>query len=546
MNKSPSKGRHLCTLSGTSLILGTVLFVTAFGNNGFWRVTSEVCPPDSFRNVLFLAALGFLSAVVTAIMLLPLTLFTPGRWVKPILFLFLLISAVCGYFMDSFGVVINRSMLQNAALTDRQEAWELITGQLFLYLALHALLPGVALFFVQVRVKSRRRELLSKTVCFLALLGLLLTGSVIWYKQLSLFSQQHRQIRLYMNPSYPLYSVYRFVEQRNKQNTKEPLAILAPDARRTALPEKTVMVLVIGETARASQFGLNGYERQTTPRLDELEILNFTDVHACETSTAEALPRIFSSMAPSDYKRSVALRIENLLDVLHRIGVGVLWRDNNSGSQGLASRVQFEDLSEAQNPRFCAAQGCFDEILLEGLEEQLAAFPGDSLVVLHQNGSHGPSYFRRTPEEFKKFLPECDSDSPQECEQNEIINAYDNTILYTDYVLAELIAMLERQPFPTLMLYISDHGESLGENNIYLHGLPLMISPIEQIHVPMVFWASEEFRASGAIDFDQLEAIGNSSVTHDHLFHSLFGLFGVKSEVYREDLDIFAPARHQR
>jgi lipid A ethanolaminephosphotransferase len=164
-------------------------------------------------------------------------------------------------------------------------------------------------------------------------------------------------------------------------------------------------------------------------------------------------------------------------------------------------------------------------------------------IILHQKGSHGPSYYKRSPKNFKLFLPECTKDNVQDCDQQSIINAYDNTIVYTDYVLAKLIDLLKVQQYSTAMLYVSDHGESLGENNIYLHGLPYAFAPRQQTHVPMIFWASDRFLLEKSIEPAKLAQTSSGRFSHDNLFHSVLGLFHVTTEIYRPELDLFY-ARH--
>jgi lipid A ethanolaminephosphotransferase len=182
--------------------------------------------------------------------------------------------------------------------------------------------------------------------------------------------------------------------------------------------------------------------------------------------------------------------------------------------------------------------------LLQNLDRRLAETTGDMLIVLHMKGSHGPSYYKRTPTAFKVFSPECALDNILECPQQTIVNAYDNTIVYTDHVLAKIIDLLRSQNFPTAMLYVSDHGESLGEGGVYLHGLPYALAPAEQKHIPMMFWASENFITQKSLDIDALRAHSKRPYSHDVIFHSIFGLFDIDSEIYRQNLDIFSACRN--
>jgi len=308
---------------------------------------------------------------------------------------------------------------------------------------------------------------------------------------------------------------------------------------------RSAVVLVVGETARAEEFSLNGYTRITNPQLSSRNVTTFTDVQACGTDTAESLPCMFFHLGKDHYSRNKAKQYENLLDVLQRAGVQILWRDNNSGSKGVGDRVKYEDMSNAKDEALCSGGECYDEILLKGLDKILDQNSGELLVVLHQKGSHGPSYYKRSPKDFEKFVPECTKDNVQDCDLQSIINAYDNTIVYTDYVLSRLIDLLKTQKYATAMLYVSDHGESLGENNIYLHGLPYAIAPKQQTQIPMIFWASSSFLREKALDSALLAKHRSDHFSHDNLFHSLLGLFNVETALYRPELDLFKAAHRQ-
>ena len=236
-------------------------------------------------------------------------------------------------------------------------------------------------------------------------------------------------------------------------------------------------MLVVGETARSQELAFNGYPRDTNPYLSQRDVVNFTDVTACGTSTIESVPCIFSHLEHNDFSRDKAGNSENLLDILQRLGVRVVWLDNNSSSKGVADRVLYKDFLHQENSELCPDGECYDEILLQGLAAEISASDKDLLVVLHINGSHGPSYYKRTPAAFKTFMPECSIDNVQDCSQQEIVNAYDNTIVYTDYVLAKVIDLLSAQDIPGAMLYVSDHGESLRRGRDLPARTPLRNGP---------------------------------------------------------------------
>ncbi len=516
------------------------LYIVLVDNRLFWRSFAERLGLDTFEHGLFFLTVG-IAFVLLLNLLISLFAFRPVF--KPFVILLLLTAAAISYFSDTFGVVIDRSMIQNILETDVAEASELLTGSLAKHLLLYGLVPAALVALTRIRYHSRKKELLTRAGVMLGSLAVLVGLGLFSYKEFVLFGRENRDLQIFLNPSYAIYSLERVIKKEYFSHSKAPLRAVANDAVRKESNSRSVVVLALGETARAQQFAFNGYSRDTNPELARHGVIDFSDVRACGTSTAESLPCIFSALAQENYSRGKAGGQENLLDILQRTGVTVLWRDNDGGSKGVADRVPFENVARETDAQLCESNNCFDEILLRDLDRKLAETSGDMLIVLHMKGSHGPSYYKRTPPAFKAFAPECTMDNIQDCPQQAIVNAYDNTIVYTDHVLAELVDLLKGQGFPTAMLYVSDHGESLGENGLYLHGLPYALAPAEQTQVPMIFWASDSFAAEKSLDIAALAARRQEPYSHDFVFHSVLGLFDVQSKTYRPDLDFFAAAR---
>ncbi len=308
-----------------------------------------------------------------------------------------------------------------------------------------------------------------------------------------------------------------------------------------------LLVIVVGETMRAANWGLNGYERQTTPKLNDRNVINFPHVTSCGTSTAVSLPCMFSPLGHDDYDERYIKSHESLFDVLKHAGIDVEWFDNQSGCKGVCEGVKNETLSLQSFPDLCASGRCYDEALVERLKDELKKNSGsndDKVVVLHQLGNHGPSYYQRYPEPFGRFVPVCKTADLNKCQKNEIVNAYDNGVLYTDSVLDSLIAALKYQSqYSAAMLYVADHGESLGENGVYLHGLPYSIAPKEQTHVPMTWWLDKGFIGSTGLDDDCLYKNADGKYSHANLFSSILGLMQVATSVYKPDQDITSECR---
>ena len=521
----------------TLIALLTAAFIVIFDNRLFWHNVATKLGVESFlQSSLMLSSGALLILLFTAVFLL--TSFRPTF--KPFLLCLLLIAATVSYFSDSYGVIIDKSMVHNILETDFQEARELFTWPLLWHLLLYGFLPAALVLLAPIRYPQRFRGLLFRAGMVVACLAIIVSLFVTSYKEFVLFGRANRELQVFINPTYPIYAFQKVLKKKYFAHDDEPLQVIAADAVRNDGPQPTVVILAVGETARAKELGLNGYSRNTTPFTSDLGVINFSDVNSCGTATAESVPCMFSSLDKDNFSRDKASRLENLLDILQRTGVKVVWRDNDSGSKGVADRVTYEDFSKKGDERFCDDSNCYDEVLLDGLGDLIRNNKGDLLVVLHLKGSHGPSYYKRSPSDHKLFLPECTQDNVQDCSQQTIVNAYDNTIVYTDYVLSKVIDLLKAQNSNTAMLYLSDHGESLGENGIYLHGLPYALAPSEQTHIPMLFWASPEFLDSHHLSKASLLAKQHEPLSQDNLFHSLLGLFDVKTAVYQNSLDMFA------
>jgi lipid A ethanolaminephosphotransferase len=311
-----------------------------------------------------------------------------------------------------------------------------------------------------------------------------------------------------------------------------------------------VFVLVVGETARAANFSLLGYSRATNPELARLDVTAFADVRSCGTSTEISVPCMFSPYGRAGYDERRIHNSEGLLNVLARAGYAVKWIDNQSGCKGVCrgAGIDYRKIDPKSGADLCANGECLDGILVRELEAELEAVHRDTVIVLHMMGSHGPAYFRRYPPEFRRFTPDCETAELRKCTRYQVVNAYDNAILYTDHVLASLVEVLKKRgaAMDAGMLYLSDHGESLGETGLYLHGLPYAIAPDTQKRVPMIAWLSPQFAASSTVDRICLRERSAEPLSHDNLFHSMLGVLDVQTSVYRPERDIFDGCRRPR
>lgn len=467
---------------------------------------------------------------------------------RELLSVLLIATAFATYYMQRFGVFMDPSMLRNVLRTDLAEARELFSLGMLPHLVVFAGLPLLLLWRVQITKRSLVRSLALRGLALVAT-GILMIGSVfVVYQDFSALMRNQKEMRYLVTPANFLYSTARVLTVDTRQATVARLTVGA-DARKapswSARPRPTLLVLAIGETARAANWGLNGYVRQTTPELAKQDVLNFTDVTACGTNTETSLPCMFSVVGRRNYDEERIRSSESLLHVLNRAGFQVLWRDNQSGCKGVCDGLPTQQIDPAQLPELCVDGRCLDDALLSGLDTVARDANGNLVVVLHMLGNHGPTYYKRYPDAFRRFSPTCDTGELRKCTKEEIVNAYDNALLYTDHILAKTIGFLKQQErsFDTALIYVSDHGESLGESGLYLHGVPYAIAPDVQIKVPMVWWLSTGFTKSFELDQTCLRGITTQPWGHDELFHTVLGLLQVQTSVYERKLDISAGCR---
>ncbi|MEZ5607929.1 MAG: phosphoethanolamine--lipid A transferase [Burkholderiaceae bacterium] len=541
----PAGGTHPLTV-----MLWAALWIASVANLALWRALWQLPELANGRGLAF--GLGF--ALMIAVCHVGLFSLLAWRWtLKPVLTLFLLAAAAGAYFMLSYGVVIERTMMVNVLLTDTREARELLSWRMAAALALLGLLPVLLLWRVRIRWPGGWRQVRGNALTFgLAFIVLVGTGG-LFFQDLSATMRNHTQLRYLINPLNSFYALAILGEQPIQRNGAAVLPLgqdahLAPLAAGARPP---LVLLVVGETARADHFGLNGYARDTTPELAQRGVLSLRNAWSCGTNTAASLPCMFSPLGREAYDHRKD-NTEGLADVLQHAGYAVLWLDNQAGGcKGVCDRVPTVDFKALQAPGLCSADGeCLDEVMLRDLDQRIAQLPFDRrargvVVFMHQMGSHGPAYYKRSPPADKKFEPECKTNALQQCTRGQVVNAYDNTIVYTDHFLADSIDWLKTHEahWAPALLYLSDHGESLGENNLYLHGLPYRFAPDAQKHIPWIFWLSPQFQQQTGITLKCLAPLRDEKVSQDNYFHTVLGLLGVQTQVASPALDLTASCR---
>ncbi len=495
-------------------------------------------------------ALALFAAGIFAIHAALLVALSVRYALKPILIAVIVTAGLAAWFMNSFGVIIDTDMIRNAAETNTAEARNLITPRFLLHVAVHVLLPTLLIVWVRVI----HRPIWQKVKSNLAVIGpLLAVFVVVAFSNFSTYAstmREHRDMLKTLNPAIPIISAVKYVVRSGQERTivAAPLgtdAVIGDELRSDSQPR--VLLVVVGETARAMSFSLGGYVRKTNPELERQDIVYFPDTSSCGTATATSLPCMFSRETRATYTHAKGLSSENALDVLVHGGVRVEWWDNNTGDKEVAARLTKRYLPAENDTIYCEGGECKDEDLLARIDGWLDGATGDSVLVLHTLGSHGPAYYKRYPDAYRVFVPDCRTAEFADCSRDEIVNAYDNTILYTDHVLSEVINRLKARTgrIAGAMIYASDHGESLGEKGLYLHGAPYMFAPKEQTSVPFLMWMSSEFAATDSIDTECIRAKAGESYSHDNFFHTLLGMMDVHSEVLDRSLDIVASCKSE-
>lgn len=526
-------------VSQNTLLLAVSLFVAAVGNLTFFDSVLKAYPLTASGFVHFAS----LSVLLVSVNGLLLSLICFGRLTKPVLVTTLVLSSMAAYFMDGYGVVISDEMLRNVIQTNPAEAMDLLTTKLLGYVLFLGVLPSLAV----IRAPLRRQGWWPAVKHRIILVGGLLVTMAACIAPFTgfyaSFIREHKSIRNYANPTYYIYSAVKLANAELLPKSAKAMTLVGRDAR---IPvedkDRELVILVVGETARADHFGLNGYERDTTPNLRAANAVSFTNFWSCGTSTAVSVPCMFSTTGMDKFDVKDESSRENVLDILRHAGVNVLWLENNSDSKGVATRVEHREFKSPKTNPVCDAE-CRDVGMLVGLQDYIDSHPtGDIFIVLHQMGNHGPAYYKRYPKDFEKFTPVCKDAELNRCSDEEIVNAYDNALLYTDYLLGKTIDLLKRNDpkFETALFYVSDHGESLGEKGAYLHGLPRSIAPEGQIHVPAALWLGSGFKSA---NLAALEKVRGARLTHDSVVHTILGSMEIQTKEYRPQLDLLEMAR---
>jgi lipid A ethanolaminephosphotransferase len=435
-----------------------------------------------------------------------------GKFLVSVLFI---INSAAIYFVNTYSIILDESMIGNVLNTKYEESASFFSVKLLVYLLFLGIIPSLYIARVKIIYSTWKKFLITTSLTLVFILALIFANASNW---LWVDKNAKQLIGLAMPWSYVVNTTRFYIHEHDK-NKKE---ILLPDAT-IKDNQKSIVVLVIGESARSQDFSLYGYKRNTNPLLSKIpNVFHFNATSAATYTTAGVKSILSHSSSDELY--------EILPNYLYRNDVEVMWRTTNWGEPPVHIK-DYQDRNVLMSN--CKGEGCdYDEVLLNGLKEQIKASKKNKiLVVLHTSTSHGPTYSKKYPPQFETFKPVCNSVELGECSHDELINAYDNTIVYTDYLLSKVIDDLKQfKDYESTMIFVSDHGESLGEKNLYMHGLPLSIAPKEQYEIPFIVWLSDGSR--------QLKP--NKVLSQNHVFHSVLNFLNIQSPIYDEKMNIFS------
>ncbi|WP_407609050.1 phosphoethanolamine transferase EptA [Klebsiella aerogenes] len=533
-------------LSRTAYLTLFACYIGIFLNLAFYRQVFPLLPVNNLHNWLV-----FLSMPIVAISVMNIitTLASFLKLDRVVISLFILLSASAQYFIWTFGVVIDRSMIANIFDTTPAESFALLSTQMVIVLGLSGLLMVLVAWWIKIRRPASFWRGAAMRLLNIAVSALLIVlVAALFYKDYASVFRNNKELVKSLSPSNSIVALNSWYAHNRMDNL--PLVKIGEDAKQKAVmhngARKNLTIVVLGETSRAENFSLGGYDRETNPRLKQDDVVYFPKTISCGTATAVSVPCMFSNMPRAHYDEELAHHQEGVLDILQRAGVQVLWNDNDGGCKGACDRVPHQNVTNLNLSGECIDGECYDDVLFHNLDSYIDNLQQDGIIVLHTIGSHGPTYYNRYPAEFKKFTPTCDTNEIQSCTQQQLTNTYDNTILYVDYVVDKAIKLLQskQDKFTTSLVYLSDHGESLGEDGVYLHGLPYSIAPDTQKHVPMLLWLSPDYQQRYGVSSQCLQQQAKTNdYSQDNLFSTLLGLLGVDTREYQAKDDLLTPCR---
>lgn len=540
-------------ISQTHLILFISLCFTIFYNYSFYKNVLKVYPFNSADKV-FLVSLVLILFLATTIIILVST-FVVNLLSKLIRFQFLnkifllivlFLSALSSFGMDSFGAVINDYVFLSLFKTNSNEVTDVFSSRLYIYVFLLFFIPALILLKIKISDEDIKTDVRSRSKVGGISLAVAFALIFSQYESFKHFFEKDNPPQYFSNPPYWMYSIGKLgidqvvpAIQNNLNKNKNKYTVSQIDDK-----QRKLVILVIGESIRYDRFSINGFERETDPQLKKEKIYSFSNVTSCGTTTAASVPCMLSPLGRKKYSPGKAYYAVNVMSIMSMAkSIDLLWRENNSNTDEIPGNFKAEDFRSSKLNTVCDVE-CRDEGMVVGLQDFINNSKSkDIFIVLHPFGTHGPSYYRRYPPRFERFKPVCKTSALKNCTVEEIKNTYDNAILYTDYFLSLVINTLKdnSKNFKTAMVYVGDHGESLGEKGHFIHGFPFDIAPKEQKQVPLFMWFGNKEKSG--FNLNGIQQLLNKPYSHDNIFHTLLGLMGLHTPDYNSELDILYPLK---
>lgn len=531
------------SISSTALTFLLAIYFLIALNNVFIGKVFEILSTEQGLSIFFLASVPVFFVAFFVFLFTP---FVSKPITKPFFIFLIITSSLVNFGAREFGIIFNQEMIANIVKTTPTEAGSYFNWRAAMWIIGTGILPALYIACVRIIYKPFRKELLHKILLMVGAVVITLLIAAFHYKVYASIARNNPKLQKDIVPTYFISGTIKYIKNTYFKE-QLPYQAIGNDARRKPEKEKYLTVVIIGETARMQNYQWHGYERDTNRHTTAIKnMIDFDNTRSCGTATETSVPCMLSLLTKEHYSLDSAESQDNVIDVLKKAGVQSMWIDNNTGCKDTCRHIENMTLATGYQKFLnkdpgCNDEECHDDIILSYFDKIVETFEGkDGVIYFHLMGSHGPTYYKRYPESFKIFRPTCDTSDLQNCTREEIINSYDNTILFTDYIMAELIKKLDTYTeYDTALIYMSDHGESLGEKGIYLHGMPYAIAPDTQTHVPFLLWLSDSMMTHKGIDMECVQnSRNNTTYSHDNLSHTLMGLMDIKTHLYRSDLDV--------
>ena len=530
-----------------SLIVSMIFMLII--NHKIWSIYFAARSVDSITSLSELVTFGlFLFFLILALF----SLFAFKKIQKPALIFFFLGSSIAMYFSNTLNVYFDVDMVANIFETDYREATELIVKPLIISIVLFGFLPSLIIYKLDIGYLSPKKQSIQNTLLVLGSLSAAVLVALPHYASHSSFVRSNNiALRGSILPSSYIQSTYSYAKKQWQFSDEHQIRVSLDDApvknqSWNGYRKPLALVFIVGETTRADSFSLQNNESESYLKKDNL--VYFSNFSSCGTNTVISVPCMFLPFNKSEYSRNLQYKYENILDISVKSGINTFWFDNLNGCKGLCQTVSELRPNSTDNPEFYHDEQFYDEVLVDKLASSISNTQGDQMRILHQMGSHGPAYYKRIPKAFINHDPACLTEDFSQCTQEAIKNTYTDTVRYTEYVISKAIEELEKlkNTHDTALIYVSDHGESTGEMGLYLHGIPWMLAPEEQTHIPALMWFSDSYVQSRQLNMDCLTATKNELYSHDNISHTILSLLDIETTVYQESLDLLSPCRSKR